>query len=600
MLLVRIGPYEVLGELGRGGMGVVYRVRARDGRDVALKLLLKADTATFARFERERRLLATLGEREGFVGLLEAGVSPEGAWLVMPFIPGGTLRRRLDGGPLGVEETVALGRKLATALGWAHDRGIVHRDVKPENVLFTASGEPLLADLGLARHFDRSAPGASQSLSQTAHGTIKGTAGYMAPEQLENAKAAGPPADVFALGAVLYECLAGRPAFRGESVLELLASVSSGVLEPLGREVVPAWLERVIARALARDPAARFPRGADLARALEHRGAAPRAPLAPRRRARLMALAAGTGFGGVLLAGILALAGRPGREAEVGARAPARPPAPAPHGQPRVPQDEPSLSAAQLGARAASKFRAGDRDGAIRDASRSIELDPAIADSWQVRGVVRGETGDWDGEIADETRAIELAPRSANAWAERGVARGFKGDLDGLLADESRAIELEPGLARAWQTRGAARGERGDTDGALADEARAIELDPGLAEAWRLRGLQRGLKGDWDGEIADETRAIELAPGLVGAWTNRGNARCWKQDWAGAIADETKAIELDPGRADAWRNRGSARLYGGDVKGAIADLERSLELGSADADTANVRLLLAEARKRLP
>ncbi len=152
---MRIGPYEVLGELGRGGMGVVFRARGPGGGEVALKLLARADGAAFARFDRERRLLASLGEEEGFVGLLDAGTAREGAWLVMPLVPGGTLADRLEAGPLGVEETVALGTQLARALGAAHARGIVHRDVKPENILFAASGRPLVADLGIAKHFDR-------------------------------------------------------------------------------------------------------------------------------------------------------------------------------------------------------------------------------------------------------------------------------------------------------------------------------------------------------------------------------------------------------------------------------------------------------------
>jgi serine/threonine-protein kinase len=211
---VKIGPFEVLSELGRGGMGVVYRVRTPDGREAALKLLLKADRATLVHFERERRLLASLGESEGFVGLLDAGSSPEGPWLLMPFVPGGTLRKKLETGPIEIEETIALGIELAQALGRAHECGIVHRDVKPENVLFTASGRPLLADLGLAKHFDPGATGASQSVRLTVRGALKGTAGYMAPEQLEDAASVGPPADVFALGASSTSASRGGPPSR--------------------------------------------------------------------------------------------------------------------------------------------------------------------------------------------------------------------------------------------------------------------------------------------------------------------------------------------------------------------------------------------------
>ena len=322
---VRVGPYEILDELGRGGMGVVYRVRGPHG-EAALKLLLKADPQTFARFEREQRLLASLGDAEGFVSLLDAGMAPGGAYLVMPLVAGGTLRQKLESGPLGVEETIAIGVVLATALGKAHARGIIHRDVKPENVLFDSSGRALLADLGLAKHFDRSVLGASQSRSQTVHGAVKGSPGYLAPEQLDDSKNVGPPCDVFALGAVLYECLAGRSSFQGDSVIELLAKRKSGILAPLDRPDVPSWLEKVLMRALALDPRNRFPDGASLARALLARGggARPRTPWLP--------VALGVGGGALLLAAFLVGLGlgRSTKEPGATAKEPATPREPAP------------------------------------------------------------------------------------------------------------------------------------------------------------------------------------------------------------------------------------------------------------------------------
>ena len=136
---VKVGAYELEAEIGRGGMGIVYRSRAPDGRPVAVKVLPPTDAEKRARFEREQRLLGSFTEEDGFVPLLDSGNAPA-PYLVMPFVAGGTLRKLLEGGPLGIQETLELGVVLARSLGRAHERGIVHRDMKPENVLFTKVG----------------------------------------------------------------------------------------------------------------------------------------------------------------------------------------------------------------------------------------------------------------------------------------------------------------------------------------------------------------------------------------------------------------------------------------------------------------------------
>jgi tetratricopeptide (TPR) repeat protein len=558
---MRIGRYEVVATLGQGGMGVVHAARSPEGLDVAVKVLRRSEGDVLARFERERRLLASLGEAEGFVPLLEGGTAPEGPYLVMPLVPGGTLRKKLEPGPLGIEETVALGRRLALALGAAHARGIVHRDMKPENVLFTAAGAPLIADLGLAKHFDGGAPGASQSVSLSQHGALRGTAGYMAPEQMTDARSVGPAADVFSLGAILYECLAGEPPFLGESVLEVLTRVSAGRFEPLRarRPEVPGWLAAVVERALAPAALDRFPDGLALGRAL--------------------AGAPGGGRRSGLLAGAVVLGGAVGAALilMVWTRRPA------------APADDPRARAWQALRSGDEAVKKGAYDAAIADLDRAIALDPKLAVAYQVRAKAKFEKGNRPGATADITRAIELDPVDALAWQNSATMEEHAGNHDRAIADATRALELDPRRTDAWYNRAVSRCSKGDYDGAIADDTRAIELDPSHSEAWGNRGLARNSRGDREAAIVDLTRAIALAPKSAIHLANRGIARSALGQYDDAIADFTRAIELEPANAPAWGNRGGAREGKGDLDGAIDDLTHAIELAPNDSRTPTAR-----------
>jgi WD40 repeat protein/tRNA A-37 threonylcarbamoyl transferase component Bud32 len=298
---VRVGDYEIVSTVGRGGMGTVLRARAPSGYEVAIKLLNKPEDT--ARFEREQRLLESLGEEEGFVPLLGVGRVEQGPFIVMPFLAGGTLRDRLERGPLTVAATIDLARALARALGHAHDKGIVHRDLKPENVIFDAEGRPLVADLGLAKHYDPEVSGASRSISLSNAGEFLGTAGYMPLEQARDARQATPTADVFALGAILYECLAGEPAYAGENVVEVLGKLEVGTLEPLARlrPDAPRWFTNIIETALSRDPKYRFVDGEAFLGALDSSRVTdaakqPRRRLLPALLALVVALTGMLGF----------------------------------------------------------------------------------------------------------------------------------------------------------------------------------------------------------------------------------------------------------------------------------------------------------------
>src|SRR5262249_39434980 len=202
--------YEILSELGRGSMGVVYKARQVSlDRLVALKVILAgahADEEERARFRREAEAVARL-QHAHIVQVFEVGEHHGLPFFSLEFCPGGGLDDKLAGTPLPPTEAAALVEKLARAAHAAHQKGIVHRDLKPANVLLAEDGAPKIADFGLARKLDEA--------GQTRAGAVLGTPSYMAPEQARGkGHEAGPAVDTYALGAVLYECLTGRPPFK--------------------------------------------------------------------------------------------------------------------------------------------------------------------------------------------------------------------------------------------------------------------------------------------------------------------------------------------------------------------------------------------------
>jgi serine/threonine protein kinase len=273
----KLGPYEITASLGAGGMGEVYRARdTRLGRDVAVKVLPAAfatDPERRARFETEARTVAGLSH-PNVLALHDIGIEGEMAYVVMELIEGETLRERLIGGAMPASRAIPIAVQVARGLGAAHDKGVVHRDLKPENIMITADGFAKILDFGLAR---RALPleASSQSLAPTVAastepGTVLGTTGYMAPEQVRGL-VADARSDLFAFGAVLFEMLAGRRAFAGDSPADTMTAIlreETPELVALAPEVPPA-IARIVGRCLEKNPAARFRSAADLAFALE-------------------------------------------------------------------------------------------------------------------------------------------------------------------------------------------------------------------------------------------------------------------------------------------------------------------------------------------
>src|SRR5579884_3139045 len=259
-----IGSYEVLDILGRGGMGVVYRARHRQlGHEVALKMILNAGHAgqqELARFRLEAAAVARL-HHAGIVHIHDFGEHDGQPFFSLELVEGGSLATRLKQGPLASRDAAALVEQLARAVQHAHERGILHRDLKPANVLLTKEGEPKVTDFGLAKQLN-----ADEGLSQTGH--VLGTPSYMAPEQAAGrVRAAGPATDVYALGAVLYECLTGQPPLRGTTPLETMQQVLTREPVPPRRlnPAVPRDLETVCLRCLEKEAGKRYQSAADLA-----------------------------------------------------------------------------------------------------------------------------------------------------------------------------------------------------------------------------------------------------------------------------------------------------------------------------------------------
>jgi WD40 repeat protein len=266
---VEVAGYEILGELGRGGMGVVYKARQTSlGRPVALKMILAGAAAGVAQLARFRAEVATVArlQHPNLVQIYEVGEHEGRPYFAMEFVDGGSLDRRIGGKPQPPAQAAALLETLSRAIHALHQEGIIHRDLKPSNVLLTAAGVLKVADFGLAKRLDAEG-------GPTVTGDVLGTPSYMAPEQAGGqSRAVGPAADVYALGAILYELLTGRPPLEGGSPWETIQRVVSE--EPMAprrlQPCIPRDLETICLKCLRKEPERRYASALALADDLRH------------------------------------------------------------------------------------------------------------------------------------------------------------------------------------------------------------------------------------------------------------------------------------------------------------------------------------------
>ncbi len=273
----KLGPYEIVSLLGAGGMGEVYRARdSRLRREVAIKVLPRAlslDADRMRRFEQEALATAALNH-PNILAVFDIGTSEGSPYVVSELLEGETLRDRLRSGAIVPRKALDFALQIAHGLAAAHEKGIIHRDLKPENLFVTKDGRLKILDFGLAK-LTQVDPSSHTSMATATHGTeagvVMGTAGYMSPEQVRG-MALDPRSDIFSFGAILYEMLAGKRAFHGETQADTMSSIlkeEPADLSETNRNVSPA-LERIVQHCLEKNPEGRFHSASDIAFDLEH------------------------------------------------------------------------------------------------------------------------------------------------------------------------------------------------------------------------------------------------------------------------------------------------------------------------------------------
>ncbi len=582
-----IGRFRVIGRLGTGGFGSVYRCFDPSlHREVAVKVM---NPGTFAgeeelrRFTLEARTAASLRHR-AVIGVYETGAVAEMPFIVMELVEGETLESLVRRGGIDRRHAVAAVQATAGGLDEAHAHGIVHRDVKPANIIMDRDGNARIGDFGLARDL-----GNAHRLTET--GTTLGTPSYMAPEQVDGQRDQGPWTDVYGLGATLYFALTGRPPFRGATSYATLAEVLNDPpvppteLEPS----IPRGLEAVVLRCLAKKPEDRFPSAAAVARALERGGvAAParshdRTPAGtrPGGGGTVAIASVGAALGaGLLVAGILLLTAdtgpRSGDDASSSSSgASGHPPTSATSDPSSPPFDADAAydEAVRLG-------KSGDQEASETALRRLLDRAPEHARARCHLAKILEWTGRIEEALAEATRAVDLDADLAEPWLNRAEIRARAGRLDLAIEDCDTAIERFPESVEAWSLRGSVVSET-DPARALADHDRAVQLGPDDVRARVARGVSRKRTGDLAGAIRDYDRAIELDPTHFAAWVNRANAHKIANDLPAALRDLDRAVVVDGRQVQGWQDRAEIRRMLGDHAGALEDFDHAIGIAPA-------------------
>jgi serine/threonine protein kinase/tetratricopeptide (TPR) repeat protein len=582
----RLGPYVVVGSLGAGGMGEVYRARdTRLRRDVAVKVLpedLASDPKRLRRFEREARAASVLSDPH-IVAVFDVGREGSLPYFVAEFVDGQTLSEMLVQGAMPLALALDLAEQIAIGLAAAHALGVIHRDLKPDNVLVTKSGVAKIADFGLAKltYAEGESSLTMASLENTASGIVLGTAGYMAPEQVQ-ASRTDARCDVFSFGCLLYEMVTGRKAFPGTSGVERLAAIlrDTPMLASSVNPAIPSGLDRIIARCLEKSPDQRFQNARDLALSLrtvprDAPAVAARRPASKSRLKRPQTVAI-LPFGNATGDPSLDYLADGVTEGLIGFLS----------GVPKL----------QVMARGTVfRFRGAADPRAV---GRDLNVDAVLTGVMQKRDA----TLDIQVELVDTERGFRI-------WGDRYSrpvldVLAFQEDIAREIWTRLRGTipaDLKLRLARRYQRneeahsfylQGLHESHKGAVTGfvnAIALFEKAIAKDPGYALAYAAMadcyvdlGMARfGAMPPREAYASGEglaRQALEIDDSLAEAHTALGNTLYWKWDFSGAEEEFRAAIRLNPSAPRAHHLLGLGLIFLSRFEESAAELRRALTL----------------------
>lgn len=627
MALTAIDRYQLVDEIGRGGMAIVYRaVDPRFRRDVAVKVMtgqMEQDPTLRARFEREAQTIAAL-EHPAIVPVYDFGEDAGRPYLVMRLMTGGTLADRLKTGALAIDETARILNRIGSALERAHQEGIVHRDLKPSNILFDQYGDAFLTDFGIARL-------AESSVTLTGEAVI-GTPDYMSPEQVHGDRQIDGRSDIYALGVITFEMLTGQRPYHADTPAK---TMMRHLMDPVPdirqvRPDLPQAVDTVITRSMAKEPAERFKTATELTMSLSAISAATLGPLVPPPDETVAAKPPVKPEAGPQTEPAETVPEADGGEpaAELAGEALAEPVneiSAEPETEPVV---EPEVEAGAVTEVAGPEM---DQAETVLESSlpqTEVAPPPEIAGPaevgapvpsgrparsrpkwlWPVAGaaivlivaavvvavILSGRSG--QNETASETGHSPVAETQAppESTEPAAVTGGEENQDQGEVMSDAQAAEAatveaeERSRAEAFEPF-FSKLESGDVEGALALADELVAAYPQDAAAYTQRSEVRRMLGDLDGALADAEQAVALAPEAAGGYLALGTAQREMGQLPEALDSNQRALQLNEADPNAHFQLGLTLRAMGNLPEALAELTLAAELMPEEGAVHTVR-----------